>query len=388
MRIALSFAFVVAACGSSPTTTATPLASPTAATPPHAATPDDLPAQPAITAVARAAIPEAGILVATRTDRGSPPLPASSRPDAYLLYKITRDGAVEVAREEATTVQALAWLDHHTLLVYRETAVTHEGSLTRVVDGVAGTPTAIPLAAWQPTTMNLEEDMARLAITKTGEVWLERCTQRKDEGDLWSACLRPVSLRIDAAPFTRVEAAAAADPVRRVDQWRAPGHLDGATLPTVPAPTGYALDLFPVPPSAQPPGIVTYTRGFRCTSPKTKFEWPGDSDWIETQNVPDFRPTAATWVRATPPAYALTGIATDAIRTRTITVLFRACETWPATDAVYFGNDSWAEMDVPVGPSPGVGGPDYVHSTWLVIVAGQRVAVLVGSQTWFAPQPP
>ena len=332
-------------------------------------------------------LPADGILVATRTDRASPPWPASQRPDAFLLYKITRAGVAEVAREESTTVEALAWLDHHTLLVYRETAA-HEASLTRVVDGTAAAPTAIPLTAWQLAAPP-ENAIAHLTITKAGDVWLDRCAQRADPDDWGSACKHPAALRVDTAPFARADAAPAPDPARRIDQLGVGSHLDGATLPTIPAPPNHSLALFPVPPAQQPEGNLHDTRGVRCTSPAGHVEWPGGSDWIETQNVPDFRPTAIAWVRAAPPAYVLTGTATDAIRTRTLTVLFRACEVWPVYDAAFLGGDAWAEMDAPTGPGPGQPNvPDYVHSIWRIAVLGQPVAALVGSQTWFAPQPP
>jgi hypothetical protein len=363
-----------------------PLDATPAPAPPKPPSPDALPAQPQLSPADQARIPAGGILIATRTDRDHASAPPLDLPDVFLIDRLTRQGLVEVYREEATQAVAFGWLDHKTLVVYSED-VAHVASLRRFVDGTPSAPVAIPLDAWQ--LADAPERSATMAITSTGEAWLARCTRHADAHDIWSKCLETVALRVDAGPpFAHATKLPANVLAGRVSQdTEEGGHLVRAELPHVAPPPNHTLAMFKVTGPKRKNFMSSYDRGWRCGSPAGNSEWPYGSDWVERQNIPTFRPTAVTWVSTTPPRYVVEGTATNMVaHTATWTVLFRACANDPLDDAAFLGDGLWAETDGNKAALYADSGT-YAHVEWRLFLDDRLVGVLVGSQIWFAPQP-
>ena len=173
--------------------------------------------------------------------------------DGTLVVSRVTDAAVETAYEEPNSgVLEYAFSDPHTLWVLRAKHGTF--SIGTIVDGKPGTERVLSRDDWEPTTV-LDRKSPRVAphmmVTKTGEVWLQRCVDLIESNPSYEQCPR-VYLRVDAkAPIQRQlqPSGLVANPG---DWHRLVKQLDTS-------PKGWTFKI--------------NTRGFRCTGPKARLDF-------------------------------------------------------------------------------------------------------------------
>ena len=312
--------------------------------------------QPVIPAEAAARIPPAGRLIAVLTDTQDPDS------TAFVIWRLTPTGLVEVFRETTTKIRNFDWIDARTLVVWTP---MEEPELTVrwFVDGKLARTATATAADWKLSrgASSLNSFSMDMYVGRGGAVWLESClsTVEAAEGEV---CKRAAWLRVDTTPF-----ATAARRPKGLTAARGRSFLGDprtlADLPRLPrAPAGVTVVLKRLKIQGEK------ARGFECRSAGKVITWPyGHDDWRF-----DIEPDTVQWLHAMPPLFAVEGKSTNPVGwvSRRAEV-FRACQQDAMRGFRWLGAGMWAEK----------------LEHWTLFVDAQPIAVLDGTELAFEAAP-
>lgn len=238
--------------------------------------------------------------------------------DKITVYKVTATGLTKIVTDPGD-VADFAWSDAKTLWVrYQSESQTLLG---KIVDGKIEKLTADPgpLKVAKDQTLGLHLD-----TTKTGQVWMQYCTQQTDD---MLDCKKASWLRVDLP--------------KQKPATRGPGGLGPANppvFPTVAAPKGFKVALQKVVVDGLGDDQKkTKTKGAVCTGPSGSKTWPDTTVDIPFAMVP----AKVTWVRADPAIARVSGKATNPVgQVSDEQVVFVGCKD-VYDEVTFFGGGAW-----------------------------------------------
>ena len=191
--------------------------------------------------------------------------------DGTLVVASVGDALTTAYEEPNAGALQYAWSDAHTLWVLR--AQKGVFSIEKIVDGKPDKPRVLVHADWKPPADGKPvSHVPVMFVTKTGEVWLQRCVATV-QVDKYTRCPQKY-LRVDA-------------PAELGD--RLPKDVrEGDDLPTFEEDKAYGPQKI-----AGPKGYMfqVLKNGFNCTGPKHSLPFKGGTRWVER----------AVWVTSDPP---------------------------------------------------------------------------------------
>ncbi len=261
-----------------------------------------------------AAIPEAGILLAT------------SPRQHVVIAKLDRTGVHVAYQLDRSETASFGWLDATTLVVAEPYGPNDRPAIKKIVDGKV-TETVELDGEWKA----LDE----LLITKSGEVWTARCLQEPEGPE---ACTKLRYTRVFGAKKQTTKRPTDVDPLRvAAGEW---AHGAQAAYAGVAAPAGVKLEKAKVTLRNPEAGAGTVL-GIKCTNlAGTVSTFPDD------EYDPAYRYTARStkWVQADPPIYEVTADEDNPVgQTEKRVDYFRPCEPIPLDGFIGLGGPLWGE---------------------------------------------
>jgi hypothetical protein len=251
------------------------------------------------------AIPEGGLHLAAfgTPNDGSQPV--------FFIARLDRKGLREIYRESKHVDGKYAWASSSTLIIIDQWPQgPDDAKLTKLeIAGskVTRSELSIPSDEWL-----LVGGFAELAVTDNGEVWMGMCAVHYDNCS-WVRVHGGARIQRSANPVSLHAASS--------------NRFEVSSLASLAAPAGHSVKLSPT--------------GFTCKAPGGKHVSP-DDDGPRPDTSSDHRPKSLKWVVASPPLFAVTGVADIGGSTDFVEV-WRACTKRPMRAFRLLRPRLWAE---------------------------------------------